>query len=958
MANRWTPSFLLVRRSLFLSGYLLAVVITLPVAGSDLDEFKIKRQPVFEFTVRPQVRKAGNAWEITFTSKAFCDVAVAIEDADGRIARHLASGVLGKNTPPKFQKNSLQQAVLWDGKDDRGQYVENPSGCSVRVSLGLKPEFERKHFWSPKKRLSRANRPLIAAAPEGVYVFEGEGADHIRLFDHDGNYVRTVYPFSARKLSKVNGLKWATFPQDGKKLPLKHGLVQATLFTSGRNIYDSTMAKYQPAATAFDVRSRKIALASERLNRFVAGEEDSSLNLNGPAACIEVRYANQEFAVTPRSAALSPDGRWVYMTGYQFTPKYPRPRHWLPCLTRLEYANDKAKLEVIAGSAELNGFGTESREFRAPMSVDCDAEGRIYVADYMNDRIQVFDPDGAHLKSILVKKPAEVRVHQRSGEIHVTSWMALNRLSKPKDVDLPRYTRLGPFDQPKVISSMPLPLNDHNSKVFMNRHAGFQYSFELDSWSDPPILWLVPAALGSVSKLLMVRGKMDQNVSRSFIRLLVEKDGKLIVKRDFGKEVLAAIKRTKPPIHSRQKMYVNPADGRLYIFEGQAGVAKSCKTLLSIDPVTGEIGELVLPFDAEDLAFDIRGMIYLRTDNVVGRFDPKTWREIPFDYGEERKSVGFSASRDGRRRSLISAIVMPAQRPGCFHQGGMSVGPNGHLVVSCYNIATAIDRKAMREIKEAARAASGKEYAPEVYSGRERWGEIHVWDEHGQLIHEDAVPGATMMDGIAIDNEDSIYLLHTANRVHDGEPYFLERAETLIKARPNKARLISDNTRLPIPMGTQTRPKRPPEFKRHGDIWIEGQEWLYGGVGFGGFNSSKGGGGCACWHARFALDNYARSFVPEVDHFSIAVLDTAGNLILRIGQYGNADDGKPLVQDGGSPNTRSIGGDEIALFHAAYVAIHTDRRLFISDGGNARILSVKLDYHRTVRVALEGTNGK
>jgi hypothetical protein len=40
------------------------------------------------------------------------------------------------------------------------------------------------------------------------------------------------------------------------------------------------------------------------------------------------------------------------------------------------------------------------------------------------------------------------------------------------------------------------------------------------------------------------------------------------------------------------------------------------------------------------------------------------------------------------------------------------------------------------------------------------------------------------------------------------------------------------------------------------------------------------------------------------------------------------------------------------LFHGAYLATDTDKRLFIADPGNARILSVKLDYHATERVPL------
>jgi len=73
----------------------------------------------------------------------------------------------------------------------------------------------------------------------------------------------------------------------------------------------------------------------------------------------------------------------------------------------------------------------------------------------------------------------------------------------------------------------------------------------------------------------------------------------------------------------------------------------------------------------------------------------------------------------------------------------------------------------------------------------------------------------------------------------------------------------------------------------------------------------------------------------------------------RIGRCGNLDDGRPLVTEAGPPSARSIGGDEVALFHAAYLADHTDRRLFIADADNGRILAVQLGYHATETVPLE-----
>jgi hypothetical protein len=71
-----------------------------------------------------------------------------------------------------------------------------------------------------------------------------------------------------------------------------------------------------------------------------------------------------------------------------------------------------------------------------------------------------------------------------------------------------------------------------------------------------------------------------------------------------------------------------------------------------------------------------------------------------------------------------------------------------------------------------------------------------------------------------------------------------------------------------------------------------------------------------------------------------------------VGRYGSVDDGEPIVAEGGPARPRPIGGDEVALFYAPYVATHTDRRLFIADPGNGRIVSVKLDYHAEARIPL------
>jgi hypothetical protein len=223
-----------------------------------------------------------------------------------------------------------------------------------------------------------------------------------------------------------------------------------------------------------------------------------------------------------------------------------------------------------------------------------------------------------------------------------------------------------------------------------------------------------------------------------------------------------------------------------------------------------------------------------------------------------------------------------------------------------------------------------------------------VWDKHGKLVYQDAVPGLGLTDGLAMDKDDNIYALTAMNRILGGKRYLLKGGETLVKVKAKKTKVISTSKGLPLPIAKEAWPQRPPDCSGAGikTCWIEGAQWFYGGVGF------AGGATCCCWNARFALDLLGRTFATELARFRVAILDTNGNLIVRVGKYGNVDDGLPLIKDGGPPNPRSVGGDEVALFHPSYVATHSDRRLFIADYGNYRVLSVKLGYHTEERMPL------
>ena len=209
-----------------------------------MERLKVQRKDVFEFTQKPTVTRDGDTVTISFTVKGCCDATIAIEESGAKVAgtprgvrgpsasapsprilRHLACGVLGPNAPEPLQKDSLKQTIVWDGKDDLGIYIDDKDGLGVRISLGLDPRLERTMFWDPKKRLGLRMVPRVVAQPEGVYVYEGAGVETVRLFDHDGRYIRMICPFPARDVEKVRGLPWNTFT-DGHKAPRHRGTFQ------------------------------------------------------------------------------------------------------------------------------------------------------------------------------------------------------------------------------------------------------------------------------------------------------------------------------------------------------------------------------------------------------------------------------------------------------------------------------------------------------------------------------------------------------------------------------------------------------------------------------------------------------------------------------------------------------------------------------------------------------------
>jgi len=105
--------------------------------------------------------------------------------------------------------------------------------------------------------------------------------------------------------------------------------------------------------------------------------------------------------------------------------------------------------------------------------------------------------------------------------------------------------------------------------------------------------------------------------------------------------------------------------------------------------------------------------------------------------------------------------------------------------------------------------------------------------------------------------------------------------------------------------------------------------WAHRGV------SCTNGGGCYCdWpDMHTAVDAADRIFVADIDLHLVKVLDTAGNMIARIGRWGNAE-----TRPGPDGCARQIG------FRLIYCVAAAGDAMFVSDKDLRRIAKIRMDY--------------
>jgi hypothetical protein len=130
-------------------------------------------------------------------------VEVAILDGQGKVVRHLAAGLRGRNSPEPFRKDALAQKILWDRTDDAGKPAAG-GPFKVRLRAGLRPRLEKCAGFSGNN-FGGFIKGLAEGKDGELFVMLSDpfrGRSAMRLLDSDG----VAWPALRFDRGKASGL--------------------------------------------------------------------------------------------------------------------------------------------------------------------------------------------------------------------------------------------------------------------------------------------------------------------------------------------------------------------------------------------------------------------------------------------------------------------------------------------------------------------------------------------------------------------------------------------------------------------------------------------------------------------------------------------------------------------------------------------------------------------------------
>jgi DNA-binding beta-propeller fold protein YncE len=841
------------------------------------------------FTKKPTAVQAGSGVKIDFTVDRATDVAVTIEDARGKIIRHFAGGVLGKNPPDPLRPNSLAQSLEWDGKDDFGKPAAD-GPFKVRVQLGMKPEFGGFLMYDPE---GSGEISSVAVGPGGTLcVFHKDstangnmGGHKIKLYDRDGKARKVLAPFPADiapEKVKALGVFRTT---EGDLVPHVHNFETLSFYPDNVGVRGRDMPEC--SCPAVDSRGRiywlvkGLALAAVDADGGIP--YDTFLSPRLLPEIKDLRMAGETWMYWSERPclAVSSDDRHVYFAGLATGAGELRNAKPLPCVFRVD-AEKRGPAEVFAG--KLDQPGKEKELLTAPRGLAV-ARGLLYVADPESDRIVAFkESDRSFAGELAVKSPQVIGVDPASGAIYVCAYTGT------QTADLIKFSGLGGQE----LYRLTLPKTGQSPNPGVHRIA-------VDASAKPVRIWM-PTLYGNPTRLHCIEDPGERFVNKGDPRSQPGPQG-----------VSAEGPRDLSVDRVRGELYIKANGNRVYRLDEKSGAIGDTLDMTRVSTGTVLASQLVPGQDGNLYVF--------------------TWNKGLWRLDRQGKPLNW----DGLSTHSIAVEGMM-----CFQLRHLALKPYAPpeevYVIATADYLTKNPKDAGKFLTMNVIGQDGKTKRTVIWQCLN--GAIPRLDAKGNIYIADLVKPPDRSYPEFFDGK----LPAPPKQCGSGDLFWNSYMYGSIIKFPPSGGVIWHQKDLPKsavgspPAELLAQPKRP--FKRHyaysphltGEI--QGALWTRFGYAPYSAHMSGNTSHCMCEGSGFDVDPFGRVFFPNLGQFRIEVIDTNNNSITTFGKYGNEDSGGP---------TARVKTPEIPLAWPTYVAV-SDRWAYVADTVNRRVVRVALKY--------------
>jgi DNA-binding beta-propeller fold protein YncE len=863
---------------------LCAATMSVLLAGAGFAQVAQAAEAPTTFTKKPTAVKSGDKVKIEFAVDRNTDVAVYIEDAQGKVIRHLAGGVLGKNPPEPLKANSLAQSLEWDGKDNFGKAAAG-GPFKVRVRVGMKPEFDGFLMHNPD---ASGEVSAVAVGPGGsLYVFHKDGVANgnmgghkIKIYNRDGKHQKVILPFPADiAASKVKAM--GTFrTSDGDLVPHMHNWETLSFYPD----IDGIRGRDMPEMSCPAVDSKGRVYWMVKRPALVAIDADGGVPYDtflGPKLLPDIKELrlagpSWEFWSERPCLAVSSDDKYVYFAGLNAGAGDFKKARPLPCVFRVD-TEKRGPAEVFVG--KLDEPGKEKGLLTAPRGVAM-AKGLLYVADPGSNRVVAFkESDRSYVGEIKVDNPQVIGVDPSTGAVYVCAYTGA------QTADLIKFSGL---EGSKELYRITLPKTGYSPNVGVHRIA-------VDASTKPVRIW-VPYLYGNPARLHCYDDTGDKFVDKGDPR---------------GKKLMLEGHRDLTMDRERGELYVAVGGGigaKFYRIDDETGATKD---VIDISRHQLYATQLLAGLDGNLYTFNWAKGLY--------RFDRK---------GQDLKWEGLNTH----------VIAIGGQM--CFQLRHMALRPyappNELYIVVPPDQITKNPKDASKFFTLNVIGQDGKSKRTVIWQCLN--GAIPRVDAKGNIYIADLVKPPDRSYPEFFDGKLPAPPKETGSHDLFWNSYMYG---SIIKFPPTGG-IIWHQKDLPKscvgepPAELLAKPKEP--FKRHFSsaphLTGEIQGALWTRFGFAPYSAHMSGNTshCMCEGSGFDVDPFGRVFFPNLGQYRIEVVDTNNNPITTFGKYGNEDSGGPGAK---------VKKPDIPLAWPVYVAV-SDRRAYVADTINRRVVRVKL----------------